>query len=60
MHSRQLLSLLLPSLLVTLALIGLALLRSELQSPRKSLMPKKKKEGFLKVLGSKDRFRKAS
>jgi hypothetical protein len=60
MYSRQLLSLLLPSVLVTLALIGLALLRSELQGPRKSLMPKKKKEGLLKLLGSKDRFRKAS
>jgi len=63
MHSQQLQSLLLPSVLVALALIGLALLRSELHSPRKLLEGKKGQGRLLKFLSSKDRkdrFRKAS
>ena len=60
MHSQQLQSLLLPSVLVALALIGLALLRSELQTPRKPLERKKKQGRLLKFLSRKDRFRKAS
>jgi len=62
MHSQQLQSLLLPSVLVALALIGLALLRSELQTPRKPLEGKKKQGRLLRFLSSKDgkdRFRKA-
>ncbi len=60
MHSRQLLSLLLPSVLVALALIGLVLLRSELQSRSNPLEQKKKRGRVLKFLSGKDRFRKAS
>ncbi len=63
MHSQQLQSLFLPSVLVALALIGLALLRSELQTPRKTLGEKKEPGRLLKFLSSKDRkdrFRKAS
>ena len=60
MPSRQLQSLLLPSALVALALIGLVLLRSELQSAGRLLVRKKKRGRLLKFLSGKDKFRKAS
>ncbi len=64
MHSQQLQSLLLLGALVALALIGLALLRSELITPRKVSVPKKKRGRLLKFFSgkdsSKDQSRKAS
>jgi hypothetical protein len=64
MISRQLQSLLLPSLLVALALIGLSLLRSELRAPGIGLVRKKKRGRLLKFFIGKDRgkdqFPKAS
>jgi len=57
-------SLLLPSLLVALALIGLGLLRSELRAPGRGLVRKKKKARLLKFFkrkdNDKDQSRKAS
>jgi hypothetical protein len=54
----QLQPLLLPGALVALALIGLGLLRSEIQTSRRRR--EQKREGVLKVVSSKKRFRKAS
>ena len=58
----QLQPLLLPSALVALALIGLNLLRVELQTPgkRSEREREKKREGLLKSFSHKKRFRKAS
>ena len=62
MRFHQLQPLLLPSALVALALIGLNLLRIELQTPgkRSEREREKKREGLLKVFSHKKRFRKAS
>ncbi len=64
MLSQKLQSLLLPSLLVALALIGLGLLRSELRAPGIGLVRKKKRGRLLKFFSGKDsdkdQFPKAS
>jgi hypothetical protein len=60
MHSQQLQSWFLFGALVALALIGLALLRSELQTLSSPLKRTKKRGRVLKFLSGKDRFRKAS
>ena len=60
MHSQQLQIRILFGVLVALALIGLALLRSELQSHRKLGAPGKKQGRLLKFRSRKDRYRKAS
>ena len=64
MLPQKLQSLLLPSVLVALALIGLGLLRSELLTPGKGLVRKKKRGRLLKFFkrkdNDKDQSRKAS
>jgi len=54
MLSQKLQLLLLPSVLVALALIGLGLLRSELLTPGKGLVRKKKRGQLLNFFKSKD------
>jgi len=62
MHLHQLQPLLLPSVLVALALIGLDLLRRELRTSRKRSERKwqQKREGVVKTPSPKKQFRKAS